>query len=78
MSDLKSISDQRNRPKVVLRELNAVAAALILGVTTLVVVRWAFPEIYASGPMLFVTKYVGAAWPFFAAVGVFVFYVMGA
>jgi hypothetical protein len=28
--------------------------------------------------MLFVTKYVGAAWPFFAAVGIFVFYVMGA
>ena len=75
---MKAISGPGSRPKMLLRELNAVAAALILGVTTVVVVRWAFPEIYAAGPMLFVTKYVGAAWPFFAAVGIFVFYVTGA
>lgn len=75
---MRSISDQRSRPKVLLRELNAIVAALILVVTTVVVARWAFPEIYASGPMSFVKTYVGAAWLFFAAVGIFVFYVMGA
>ena len=78
MSDMKAITDQRSRPRVLLRELNAIAAALILVVTTIVVVRWAFPGIYASGPMAFVTTYVGAAWPFFAAVGIFIFYVTGA
>ncbi|MDP6883824.1 MAG: hypothetical protein QF830_06795 [Rhodospirillales bacterium] len=75
---MKAITEQRSRPKVLLRELNAISAALILMVTAVVVVRWAFPDIYLSGPMAFVKTYVGAAWPFFAAVGIFVFYVMGA
>ena len=75
---MKAISGPGSRPKVFLRELNAIAAALILVVTTVVVVRWAFPGIYASGPMVFVRTYVGAAWPFFAVVGICIFYVMGA
>jgi hypothetical protein len=78
MPEMKAIGEPRSRSKVLLRELNAIAAALILVVTTVVIVRWAFPDIYASGPMTFVRTYVGAAWPFFLAVGIFVFYVMGA
>jgi len=51
---MKAITEQRSRPKVLLRELNAISAALILMVTAVVVVRWAFPDIYLSGPMAFV------------------------
>jgi len=69
---------KRTRTLIAIRELNSIAAALILVITTVVVLRWAFPDVYASGPMPFIEKYVGVAWPFFAAVTVLLFYVIGA
>ncbi len=69
---------RQTRFLIAIRELNSIAAGLILVVTVVVVLRWAFPEVYASGLMPFIEKYVGVAWPFFAAVTALLFYAIGA
>lgn len=60
------------------RELNSVLIAIIVGVTTYIGARWATPQVGSEGLHELVQKFVGLAWPFFATVMIYLYYVIGA
>ena len=60
------------------RELNSLLIAVIVGVTTYILAKWGAPQITSQGLHDLVEKFVGVAWPFFAAVTLYIYYVIGA
>ena len=77
-SDTEVISSPRRRGTRLAREFNSLFIAMIVGVTTYILMKWAAPQVAAQELHPLLLKFVGVSWPFFFAVMVFLYYVIGA
>ena len=77
-SDTNVIGRPRRKGALFAREANTLFIALIVAVTTYILLRWATPQVSAQGLHALLLKFVGVSWPFFVAVMVFLYYVIGA
>ena len=77
-SDANVISTPRRKGTLVAREVNSLCIALIVGVTTYILLKWATPQVSAQGLHPLLEKFVGVSWPFFISVMIFLYYVIGA
>ena len=75
-ANLVSIPQRKGTPFA--REVNSLFIALIVGVTTYILLKWATPQVTAQGLHPLLEKFVGVSWPFFFSVMVFLYYVIGA
>ncbi len=66
------------RFSALLREVNTLLVAAILGTTAHVTARWGIPRVASESFPDFLDKFVGVSWPFFVAVTAFLFYAVGA
>ncbi len=73
-----SLSGLLVRPSQVVRELNTIVVATIMGVVTYILVRWMLPQVVSEDLPSLLDKFVGVAWPFFVTVTAYLFYVIGA
>jgi hypothetical protein len=60
------------------REANSMLVGIIAAIVTYIVTHWAFPQMSEQNLHDLVIRFVGVAWPFFALVLIFNFYVIGA
>lgn len=72
------VSQSPGRSSALVREINTLLVAAILGTTVYVAVRSGMSRIAAESYHDFLGKFVGVAWPFFVAVTAFLFYAVGA
>ena len=63
---------------VAAREINSVLAALMVVITSYILLRWVLPFETSDQLVEFLNKFVGYAWPFFVFVGAYLYYVTGA
>jgi hypothetical protein len=73
-----AISERPRKGSLTVREINSAIVALIIATVSYIVAHWAAPQIADQNLNELVPKFVGVAWPFFAMVLIFVFYVIGA
>ena len=78
VSDANVMSRPRRKGTLFAREVNSLFIAIIVGVTTYILLKWAAPQVSAQGLHPLLEKFVGVSWPFFFAVMVFLYYVIGA
>ena len=60
------------------REFNSLLIAIIIGVISYILAKWALPQTSTRDLHQFVRKFVGVAWPFFLLVMIFLYYSIGA
>ena len=60
------------------REFNSLLIAIIIGVISYILAKWALPKMSSQDLHQFVQKFVGVAWPFFLLVMIFLYYSIGA
>lgn len=77
MSELANTLDKSDE-RTVQRSLHTIIVSAMFAVLALMAVRWIMPEIFTGNFVGLLEKYLGFSWPFFAAVLVFIFYVLGA
>ena len=77
-SDTNVIGRPRRKGALFAREANTLFIALIVAVTTYILLRWATPQVSAQGLHALLLKFVGVSWPVFVAGMVFLYYVIGA
>jgi len=77
-SNADVISRPRRKGTLFAREANTLFIALIVGVTTYILLKWAAPQVAAQGLHPLIEKFVGVSWPFFFSVLIFLYYVIGA
>jgi hypothetical protein len=77
-SEANVISRPRRGGSLFAREVNSLFIALIVGVSTYILLKWATPQVTAQELHPLLEKFVGVSWPFFVAVMIFLYYVIGA
>ena len=76
--EMAMVSRSSGRSSALVREINTLLVAAILGTTAYVTARWGIPRVASESFHDFLDKFVGVAWPFFVAVTAFLFYAVGA
>jgi len=77
-SDAQRISKPQTNGTIFTRELNSLFIAVIIGVATYIFAKWAVPQFASQGLHPLLEKFVGVSWPFFVAVTIFLYYIIGA